>query len=166
MNKYFLSRGHQAFFGHNDPLTFHDMNKILGPYIRGKGRIFERSYDKHPYFDKAKVIEKREELLSDYIEYIDPTRIVNNVLTDRPLLYTLKIKDLKNSIGKHGVLMPILVHTIDEYIKSHKNKFFKRDGKYYYMVKEGRHRALVTELIGHKDLIPAFVLIQNNRIKK
>lgn len=107
--------------------------------------------------DSGLIAVKRNEFLGKYIEYIDPTKIVNNVLKDRPLLHTPRIKALKKSIKKYGVLTPILVHTIPEWFGWWGRHLPYEDG--HYIVKEGRHRALVTELIGYKELIPSFVLI-------
>lgn len=157
---YHLSKNHTDLYP-DKPLDYQTFKVSLENLLRKtKTQI---SYAKSIRFsdiielDLDLITERRDNLLGKYIEYIDPTKIVNNVLTDRPLLHTPRIKGLKKSIGRYGVLTPILVHTVPEWFGWWGRHPPYEDG--CYIVKEGRHRALVTELIGYKKLIPSFVLI-------
>ena len=157
---YYLSKNHTDLYP-DKPLDYQTFKVSLENLLRKtKTQI---SYSKSIRFsdiielDVDLITERRNDLLGKYIEYIDPTKIVNNVLTDRPLLHTPRIKGLKKSIGKYGVLTPILVHTVPEWFGWWGRHLPYEDS--CYIVKEGRHRALVTELIGYRELIPSFVLI-------
>ena len=157
---YYLSKNHTDLYP-DEPLPYQTFKVSLENLLRDTRTQIHyvksaRSSDLIE-LDFDLINNRRNDLLGKYIEYIDPTKIVNNVLTDRPLLHTPRIKGLKKSIGKYGVLTPILVHTIPEWFGWRGRDLPYEDG--YYIVKEGRHRALVTELIGHKELIPSFVLI-------
>jgi len=166
---YYLSKNHTDLYP-DEPLPYQTFKVSLENLLRDTRTQIHyvksaRSSDLIE-LDFDLINNRRNDLLGKYIEYIDPTKIVNNVLTDRPLLHTPRIKGLKKSIGKYGVLTPILVHTVPEWLGwwgrhsprfNRYPKFPYEDG--CYIVKEGRHRALVTELIGYKELIPSFVLI-------
>lgn len=156
---YFLSKNHEELFG-----------KEPQEYQKFKVDLYNLQVQTHtdvrycPSQYHADIFEldplqwsiKREKHLGRYIEYIDPTKIVNNVLTDRPLIHSPRIAGLKKSIEQYGVISPILVHTVPEWHMWWKHRKFE-EGK--YIVKEGRHRALATELVGYKFPIPSFVLI-------
>ena len=163
MSMYFLSKGHKEFTGSDDPFPYqkfkidtHNYEKSNGTLILGKKRIWFSPQSQKEIDD---VHEKRNSALGSFIEYIDPCRIVNNVLQDRPLLHSERMKVLKESVLEYGVLSPILVHIIWGYQWRRHRIDVKPDGKPFYIVKEGRHRALATELVGHTKPIPAWVLI-------
>jgi len=157
---YYLSKNHNDLYP-DEPLPYQTFKVSLENLLRKTGTQIR--YDKGIRsanvfeLDPSSIAIERDKALGKYIEYIDPTKIVNNVLTDRPLLYTPRIKGLSKSIEEYGVVTPILVHTVPEWFGWWRNGRIYEEG--HYIVKEGRHRALVTELIGYKKPIPSFVLI-------
>jgi len=157
---YYLSKNHIDLYS-NEPLPYQTFKISLEILLRKTGTLvpYCKSQQSPEFFelDSDSLAIKRNNVLGKYIEYIDPTKIVNNVLTDRPLIHSPRIIGLKGSIAKYGVVTPILVHTIPEWHSWWSRHFPYKDG--CYIVKEGRHRALATELIGYRELIPAFVLI-------
>lgn len=155
---YYLSRGHELLYGTKHPLPYGPHKLITNELLNKTKTNFRYCTGGHKELievDMVAVEALRERILGKYIEWILPTSIINNVLTQRPLLDTMRMARLKESVAKYGVLSPPLVHVVP---KNHK-KFNPDYPDLQFIVREGRHRCLAAEIIGYKEPIPAFVLI-------
>ena len=159
---YYLSRGHEKLYNTKEPLPYatHKLttNKLLDT-TKTNVKYYTHGH-REVDIDVSKFKILRDEVLGDYIEWILPTSITNNVLTPRPLLKTSRIILLKKSIKKYGILTPPLVYVVPKNVCHFKPNY----PELQFTVGEGRHRALAAELVGYTKPIPAFVLISKGDI--
>ena len=119
---YYLSKGHEELYGTKEALPYMHHKLFLGDYLvttKTNYQYCRNGYQELREIDVEFTTKHRNEILGNYIEYILPTSIINNVLTPRPLLETLRIKRLTESVSKYGIISPPLVHVMP----LHHNKF-------------------------------------------
>ena len=155
---FYLSKGHNQLYSTEDPLPYQTHKGTLHRLLVETKTLIKfcnRGYSELAELDTKIITNKRNELLGDYIEYVLPTSIINNVLTPRPLLETPRLLRLQESVFKYGIVTPALLQLV--YPTS--SKFNSNYPEVQFIVKEGRHRMLAAALINYNEPTPAFILV-------
>jgi len=159
---YFLSRGHEDFCRTKDPVE-KNFFRSWSDHILFKTGInaakFYINLKEPPYYklvdiDHQKVAELRDELVGDYIEWIEldsifiPSRSQEKFTEYREGHTGRYMGAFTESVKKYGIISPVLVLKVEW------------KGKSYNLI-EGKHRAVGAFLTGIKGLkIPALVMLK------
>jgi len=170
MIKFRLRRGHRELFGEDTLLSHREAADKLENYMYKKGLMIDlrrKPYNSMSSDLVAEIFNRREILIGDYMDVVDPNYIINLPWMDTGKLSKPKRYNDPNymyitasSIKTHGIFVPIIVGALPEwhpYWKHPTKKFFKTYNSKCTFIIEGRHRTYTAISTGI-NLMQAFIL--------
>jgi len=169
MIKFKLRKGHKELFGEDTLFTHRKAAERLEKYMHHNGLMIDLRHK--PYNNMTselanKINKRRDDLIGNYLDTIDPNYIVNMNWISKGELGAIRRRNdpkLLNitipSIKKWGIFVPIIVGALPEW-----HPYWVRPTKFYNIydsrcsfIIEGRHRTYIAITIGLTQM-KAFVL--------